>query len=281
MEDLSFNGIPMTVILTLAQVRDTGKTNMFNRITVSELAANYDAHAANWIADNKGLYVEALTAMGEYVHQNPDWKTKIATYQIEAGRTFHVAYQHSYDMVKSIEDGDCPRYMTLDEAIVAFRELIGGTTYIGNFIWKTWEGTRMCIERESDAADPKLSPVAFEAEWLKQWIFFNLSEESYIAELTVPQYKILLQALRDGSVIATHLDADARENLPTEYQARRLVDGLMLEYKRGDTLRSEYTLTPFGMRMVALKADALYRKAIASKDSFIGSLMPDAGGFDD
>ena len=65
--------IPESVLEILEVVRSGGETNMLARDTVIYLALQeadateeiQDRQAVSWLVDNKGRYMEALTAMGK------------------------------------------------------------------------------------------------------------------------------------------------------------------------------------------------------------------------
>lgn len=61
------NEIPQNVIEALAQARETGAYNMFDRRGVIEVVSMIDDEASVWLQLNKARYMDALNAMGEYI----------------------------------------------------------------------------------------------------------------------------------------------------------------------------------------------------------------------
>lgn len=61
------NEIPQNVIESLAQARETGAYNMFDRRGVIEVVSMIDEDAGEWLTENKARYMDALNAMGEYI----------------------------------------------------------------------------------------------------------------------------------------------------------------------------------------------------------------------
>lgn len=61
-------GIPMPVVHALAEVRESGAFNMFDRRDVIEAATSDDRDAGEWLDEHKDRYMDALNAMGEYIH---------------------------------------------------------------------------------------------------------------------------------------------------------------------------------------------------------------------
>lgn len=60
--------IPVFVIAALAEVRERGETNMFDRERVIDLCEEYGyITATDWLAFYRTLYMDALNAMGEYL----------------------------------------------------------------------------------------------------------------------------------------------------------------------------------------------------------------------
>jgi hypothetical protein len=59
--------VPDYVIEVLAEVRETGATNMFNRRAVINIAEMIDDDAALWLDENPKSYMDALNAMGKYI----------------------------------------------------------------------------------------------------------------------------------------------------------------------------------------------------------------------
>lgn len=59
--------IPENVLEVLANIRESGATNMLDRNTVIQIADVMDEGAADWLRDNQRLYMEALNRMGAKV----------------------------------------------------------------------------------------------------------------------------------------------------------------------------------------------------------------------
>lgn len=61
--------VPQLVIEALADVRESGLTNMFDRANVIELIAYWGdvPEATAWLKANPDRFMDALNAMGEYV----------------------------------------------------------------------------------------------------------------------------------------------------------------------------------------------------------------------
>jgi hypothetical protein len=64
------NAIPANVIQALADVRESGVINMFDRAGVIDIAAMYDDDAGTWLIANKDRYMDSLNAMGAFVSGN-------------------------------------------------------------------------------------------------------------------------------------------------------------------------------------------------------------------
>lgn len=62
-----FEGVPMDVIEALAEVRENGHYNMFDRTNVTREAMEIDPDAGMWLYDNKDRYMDALNAMGKWI----------------------------------------------------------------------------------------------------------------------------------------------------------------------------------------------------------------------
>lgn len=60
--------IPLNVLEVLASIREGGMTNMLDRQGVIAIADVMDEGAADWLRDNKHLYMEALNVMGARVN---------------------------------------------------------------------------------------------------------------------------------------------------------------------------------------------------------------------
>lgn len=62
------DNVPQEVIEALADVRESGRINMFDYVGAVKLASllgHYEA--ADWLQENKNRYMDALNAMGRYV----------------------------------------------------------------------------------------------------------------------------------------------------------------------------------------------------------------------
>lgn len=60
--------IPQEVIEALADVRETGAVNMFDRLGVVILCGAFGkASVYSWLSGNPDRYMDALNAMGKYV----------------------------------------------------------------------------------------------------------------------------------------------------------------------------------------------------------------------
>ncbi len=59
--------VPQNVIEALAEVRQVGNWNMFDRYHVTEEIGDIDSEAYYWLEANSDRYMDALNAMGEFV----------------------------------------------------------------------------------------------------------------------------------------------------------------------------------------------------------------------
>lgn len=70
-DDQLYQGVPIYVLKALEQVRQSGKTNMFDFDAVKFLILSHShLHSREWLEQHQDRYIDALNAMADYMKEH-------------------------------------------------------------------------------------------------------------------------------------------------------------------------------------------------------------------